>query len=255
MKIISAKCVIKNHNTNTVVNKEQLNIYGKFLNNIKNIKNTHLDISIGDGGKRKEVSVDIAKLSKELISKIRDLYTPEAISSYRINPKNQVKSILLLNEAYEKIDDDILDWWINEKKVLPSSIINRIIDNLYHDDKIIINKETKQFLFFLISKQFKLDLDRNAAQSTMIQHLQDIPEVTQAIDDLSISDNSYLKYEIYCLLAGNIYNFLSGNENEVDFSAIKKAIQEVAQRKFDTPKNELAHPSLYPRITLAFCDK
>lgn len=60
---------------------------------------------------------------------------------------------------------------------------------------------------------------------------------------------------VYCLLTGNIYNFLSGNENEVDFSAIKKAIQEVAQRKFDTPKNELVHPSFYPRITLAFCDK
>lgn len=72
---------------------------------------------------------------------------------------------------------------------------------------------------------------------------------------MNISDNSYLKYEIYCLLTGNIYNFLSGNENEVDFSAIKKAIQEVAQRKFDTPKNELAHPSLYPRFTLVFSKK
>lgn len=255
MKNISVNFVIVNNNQNTVINKEPLNTYGNFLNNIKNIKNTYLDISIDIFDKRKEITVDIAKLSKDLISKIRDLYTPEEISSYRINVKNQEKSIELLSNAYKKIDSDILGWWINEKKVLPSSIIHRTIDNLYHDNKIIVNKEAKHILFFLISNQFKLDLDKNAAQSTMIQHLQNIPEVVKAIDDLGISDNSYLKYEIYCLLAGNIYNFLSGNENKINFSKIKEAIKEIVQRKFATSKNKLTHLPFYSGYTLAFCEK
>ncbi len=255
MKNISAKFVIVNNNPNKVNDKEPLNTYGNFLNNIKNIKNTYLDISIANCDKKKEITVDIAKISKELISKIRDFYTPEETSSYRVDIKNQVKSMELLNKAYKKVDSDILGWWRNEKKILPSSIIHRAIDNLYHDNKIIVNKEAKQILFFLISNQFKLDLDKNAAQSTMIQHLQNIPEVVKAIDDLGVSDNSYLKYEIYCLLAGNIYNFLSGNEKKVDFSKIKEAIKEIAQRKFATSKNELTHPSFYSGYTLAFCEK
>ncbi|KLU19263.1 hypothetical protein ABE79_05905 [Proteus mirabilis] len=70
-----------------------------------------------------------------------------------------------------------------------------------------MNKEIKQRLFSLISHEFNLELDSNVAQSTLIQQLQDIPEVVKVIDDLRISDNSYLKYEVYCLLAENIYNF------------------------------------------------
>lgn len=255
MRNVSVNSAIKKYNDSTVINKEQLNGYGGFLNNIKeikDIKNTHLEIVAANNSK-KETSVNIAKLSKDLISKIRDLYTPDEISSYRIGDKNKEKSIGLLNEAYGKIDADILDWWRNEKKILPSSIINRTIDKLYYNDKIIINKETKQSLFFLISRQFKLDLDCNAVQSTMIQHLQDIPAVVKAIDDLNISNNSYLKYEIYCLLAEDIYNCLSGNENEVDFYEIKKAIKEVVQRKIGTSKNELTYSSFYPTLTLAFC--
>ncbi|NBN72662.1 hypothetical protein GWJ01_16340 [Proteus sp. G2618] len=253
MTNIFSKPAILNNNSNVVFNKEPLNNYGNFLNNIKNIKNTYLDISICDNNKRKEITVDIADLSKKLISKIRDLYTPEEISSYRVDIKNPEKSTSLLNEAYKKVDDNILDWWINEKKVLPSSIINRTIDNLYRNEKIIVDKETKQCLFSLISHEFNLELDSNVAQSTLIQQLQDIPEVVKAIDDLGISDNSYLKYEVYCLLAGNIYNFLSGNENKVNFSEIKEAIKEIAQRKFGVPKSELGGFSFYPVFTLAFC--
>lgn len=253
MTNIFSKPAILNNNSNVVFNKEPLNNYWNFLNNIKNIKNTYLDISICDNNKRKEITVDIADLSKKLISKIRDLYTPEEISSYRVDIKNPEKSTSLLNEAYKKVDDNILDWWINEKKVLPSSIINRTIDNLYRNEKIIVDKETKQCLFSLISHEFNLELDSNVAQSTLIQQLQDIPEVVKAIDDLGISDNSYLKYEVYCLLAGNIYNFLSGNENKVNFSEIKEAIKEIAQRKFGVPKSELGGFSFYPVFTLAFC--
>ncbi|QIG06109.1 hypothetical protein [Proteus sp. ZN5] len=253
MTNIFSKPAILNNNSNVVFNKEPLNNYGNFLNNIKNIKNTYLDISICDYNKRKEITVDIADLSKKLISKIRDLYTPEEISSYRVDIKNPEKSTDLLNKAYKKVDDNILGWWINEKKVLPSSIINRTIDNLYRNEKIIVDKETKQCLFSLISHEFNLELDSNVAQSTLIQQLQDIPEVVKAIDDLGISDNSYLKYEVYCLLAGNIYNFLSGNENKVNFSEIKEAIKEIAQRKFGVPKSELGGFSFYPVFTLAFC--
>ncbi|MEQ5224566.1 hypothetical protein ABN220_02840 [Proteus cibi] len=255
MKNIFSKSEIVNNNSNVIFNKEPLNNYGIFLNNIKNIKNTYLDISICDNNKRKEITVDIANLSKELISKIRDLYTPEEISSYRVDVKNKAKSINLLNDAYKKIDSDILDWWKSEKKVLPSSIIHRTIDNLYRDEKIIFNKEIKQHLFFLISHKFNLELDSNVAQSTLIQQLQDIPEVVKAIDDLRISDNSYLKYELYCLLAGNIYNFLSGNENEVDFLGIKYAIKEVAQRLLKPSENTSVHSSIYPALTLTFCEK
>lgn len=256
MKNILSKFVIEKYNTNAVIDKEQLNAYGKLLNNIKNIKNTHLDIFIGDNSKRKEVYIDIAKLSKNLISKIRELYTPEKVSSHRVDIKNKEKSIKLLTEAYKKVDDDILDWWKNEKKTLPSSIIHRTIDNVYKDKAFKFDENDKHFLFFLISKKFKLDLDKNTAQSTMIQHLQNIPEVVNAIDDLGISDNSSLKYDLYCLLAENIYNILLGNENSVDFSEIKKAIKEIAQRKFDTPKNGLTHASFfYPTFTLAFCKK
>ncbi|MBG2836156.1 hypothetical protein [Proteus terrae] len=252
---IFSKPSIVNNDSNKVFNKESLNNYGNFLNNIKNIKNTYLDLSIEGDNKGKEVTVDIANLSNKLISKIRELYTPEEISSYRVDVKNKAKSIELLNKAYKKIDSDILDWWKSEKKVLPSSIINRTIDNLYRDEKIILNKEIKQRLFSLISHEFNLELDSNVAQSTLIQQLQDIPEVVKVIDDLRISDNSYLKYEVYCLLAENIYNFLSGNENEVGFLGIKYAIKEVAQRLFKTSENTSVHSSFYPALTLTFCEK
>ncbi|MBG6037937.1 hypothetical protein I5F12_07610 [Proteus cibarius] len=222
---------------------------------MKNIKNTYLDLSIEGDNKGKEVTVNIANLSNKLISKIRELYTPEEISSYRVDVKNKAKSIELLNKAYKKIDSDIFDWWKSEKKVLPSSIINRTINNLYHNNKIIMNKEDKQFLFFLISKNMNLDLDKNAAQNTMIQHLQNIPEVVKAIDDLGISDNSHLKYEIYCLLAENIYNFLSDNENKVNFSEIKDVVKEIAQRKSDTSNSKSVRSSFYPSFTLTFCGK
>lgn len=145
---IFSKPSIVNNDSNKVFNEGTLNNYGDFLNHIKNIKNTYLELSIEGNNKGKEVSVDIANLSNKLISKIRDLYTPEKISSYRINKKNKEKSMELLNDAYKKIDDDILGWWINEMKILPSSIIHRIIDNLYHDDKIIIDKEVKKNYFF-----------------------------------------------------------------------------------------------------------
>ncbi|SUC00813.1 IpaB/EvcA family [Proteus vulgaris] len=254
MKSILSKISIVNNDQNTVVNEEPLNNYGFFLNNIKNIKNINLDISIGNCDKSKEITVDVAKLSKELISKIRELYTSKKTSSYRVDIKNKEKSMEFLNNAYKVIDSTILAWWKGEKEVLPSSIIHRAIDNLYIDEGISLDSKEKQTLFFLISNKFKLDLNKNAAQSTMIQNLQDIPQVVKAIDDLGISDNSHLKYEIYCLLAGNIYNFLSGNENKVDFSKIKDAIKEVAQRKFGTSENKLTHPPLYPKCTLAFFD-
>ncbi|QIF94132.1 hypothetical protein [Proteus vulgaris] len=254
MKSILSKISIVNNDQNTVVNKEPLNTYGIFLNNIKNIKNTYLDISIGNCDKRKEITVDVAKLSKELISKIRELYTSKKISSYRVDIKNKEKSMEFLNNAYKVIDSAILEWWEDEKEVLPSSIIHRTIDNLYIDEEISLKPNDKKTLFFLISNKFKLGLNKNAAQSTMIQNLQDIPEVVKAIDDLGISDNSHLKYEVYCLLAENIYNFLSGNENKVDFSKIKDAIKDVAQRKFGTSENKLTHPPLYSKYTLAFFD-
>lgn len=79
--------------------------------------------------------------------------------------------------------------------------------------------------------------------------------VVKAIDDLEISDNSHLKYEIYCLLAENIYNFLSDNENKVNFSEIKDVVKEIAQRKSDTSNSKSVRSSFYPSFTLTFCGK
>ncbi|MCO8050636.1 hypothetical protein NI531_07825 [Proteus penneri] len=249
MKSISNIFAIKRQNAENVFNNDNLKGYVKLLNNIKDIKNTPL-IDIPSGCNGKKVSVNITEISRALLSKILKTYTPTEISSYRVSKENKEKSIKLLNKAYEKIDKDISGWWKDEKKILPSSIINRTIDNLYKKDKVIINKETKQILFFLISKKFNLNLDENVAQSTMIQHLQNIPEVVKAIDDLGLSENSYLKYETYCLIAEYIYNFLS--ENKVDFSKIKEAVKEIAERKLVTPKNKLTQSSPYSKHTLAF---
>ncbi|WP_311747944.1 hypothetical protein [Proteus penneri] len=249
MKSISNIFAIKRQNAENVFNNDNLKGYVKLLNNIKDIKNTPL-IDIPSGCNGKKVSVNITEISRALLSKILKTYTPTEISSYRVSKENKEKSIKLLNKAYKKIDKDISGWWKDEKKILPSSIINRTIDNLYKRDKVIINKETKQILFFLISKKFNLNLDENAAQSTMIQHLQDIPEVVKAIDELGSSENSYLKYENYCLITEYIYNFLS--ENKVDFSKIKEAVKEIAERTLVTPKDELTQPSPYYKHTLAF---
>ncbi|HEJ9481253.1 hypothetical protein GHV25_09060 [Proteus mirabilis] len=247
MKNISNSFVIKKKNTGAFFNDYNLKGYMKLFNNIKDIKNTPLkDISCGCNGKK--VSVNIAEISRELLSKILKLYTPTKISSYKINTENREKSIKLLNKAYGKIDGYISDWWENEIKIFPSSRINREIDNLYHDEKFIMNKETKKILFFLISKKFNLDLDNNAAQSTIIQHLQDIPEVVKAIDELGIANDSYSKYETYCLIAEYIYNILS--ENKVDFSKIKDAVKEIAERNLVTPEDKLASP--YSTRTLIF---
>lgn len=237
----------KVQNKGAVFNDHNFKGYTKLLNNIKDIKNTPLkDISCGCNGKK--VSVNIAEISRELLSKILKLYTPTKISSYKINTENREKSIKLLNKAYGKIDGYISDWWENEIKIFPSSRINREIDNLYHDEKFIMNKETKKILFFLISKKFNLDLDNNAAQSTIIQHLQDIPEVVKAIDELGIANDSHSKYETYCLIAEYIYNILS--ENKVDFSKIKDAVKEIAERNLVTPEDKLASP--YSTRTLIF---
>ncbi|MEQ5346910.1 hypothetical protein ACNARU_01480 [Proteus sp. WDL240414] len=245
----------KVQNTNPVFNNENLKNYLKLLDNIDDIKNTPLkDISGGYNGKK--TSVNIANISKELISKIRVLYSHEEISSCKINIKNKEKSIRLLNEAYAKADNAILSWWENERRIFPSSIINRKIDNLNLNKDASVNKELnidkklKEIIFILTSKKFNLNLDIKAAQSTIIQHLQDIPDVVKAIDELGISNDSYSKYETYCLMAEYIYNFLSENKNEVDFSKIKDAVKEIAERNLVTPKDRLT--SLYSTYTLIF---
>lgn len=255
MKNISNNFVIKKQNTETVFNNDNLKGYVKLLNNIKDIKNTPLkDIPGGCNGEK--VSVNIAEISRDLLSKILKLYTPQKISSCKISTKNREKSIRLLNKAYEKIDEDISDWWENERKIFPSSIINRRIDNLNLNKDASVNKELhidkklKEIIFILTSKKFNLNLDIKAAQSTIIQHLQDIPDVVKAIDELGISNDSYSKYETYCLIAEYIYNFLSGNKNKVDFSKIKDAVKEIAERKLVTPEDKLASP--YSTHTLIF---
>ncbi|WP_100158271.1 hypothetical protein [Proteus columbae] len=262
MKNILINFAIKKQNTETIFDNDNLKNYVKLLNNIKDIKNTPLIDFSGSNGEK--VSVNIAEISRDLLSKILKLYTPTKISSCNISTENKEKSIKLLNKAYKKIDKDILDWWKNERIIFPSSIISRRIDNLnlnkdvninkenYIDKKFFIDKKLKEIIFILISKEFNLHLDKKAAQSTMIQHLQDIPEVVKAIDELGISEDPHLKYETYCLMAEYIYNFLSVNKNEVDFSKIKEAVKEIAERKLATPKDGLTQPSPYFTNTLAF---
>ncbi|MFU8907997.1 hypothetical protein ACNARK_14360 [Proteus sp. DFP240708] len=247
MKNISNSFVIKKKNTGAFFNDYNLKGYTKLFNNIKDIKNTPLkDISCGCNGKK--VSVNIAEISRELLSKILKLYTPTKISSYKINTGNIEKSIKLLNKAYEDIDKNMSEWWENENIIFISSLINRRIDILNLNKENKIDKKLKEIIFTLISKEFNLNLDIKAAQSTIIQHLQDIPEVVKAIDELGIANDSHSKYETYCLIAEYIYNILS--ENKVNFSKIKDAVKEIAQRNLVTPKDKLASP--YSTRTLIF---
>lgn len=254
MPTISSSIFIVNNTPfykgNVIVNKNQLNTYEKLLNNINNVKNTHLDITVEHDNEKRKMSLDVAQLAKDLISEILCFYMSENLTYDKKSMKNREKSKENLEKAYKKTDSAMSEWWRNERKILPSSIIHRAIDNLYRKNKTVVDKETKKELFFLISKNFEINLDNNAAQSSMIQHLQDIPEVIEAINKLNISNNSYLKYEIYCLLAENIYNFLLGNTKTVNFSELKEAIKEINQRKSNVHQNKLNPSPFYPTTAL-----
>ncbi|MEZ2683625.1 hypothetical protein ACBQ20_02235 [Proteus vulgaris] len=232
-----------------VINNSQLNSYEKLLNNINNIQNTHLEIIVENDNEKRKMSLNVAQLAKNLISDILDIYISEGIAYNKINMKNTEKSKNTLAEIYEKADGAISEWWENEKIILPSSIVQRAIDNLYLENGTIMDKKTKENLFLLISKKFDIKLNIKAAQSSMIQQLQNIPMVVEEINKLNIpniSNNSYLIYDIYSLLAESIYNILLGNEKMVKFSELKEAVKEISQRKISVHQNKLNHPPLYP---------
>ncbi|MEQ4986498.1 hypothetical protein ABN080_03350 [Proteus sp. fly-1089] len=251
-KILSNIVVVNNtpfYKENIVINNSQLNSYKKLLNNINNIQNTHLEIIVENDNEKRKMSLNVAQLAKNLISDILDIYISEGIAYNKINMKNTEKSKNTLAEIYEKADGAISEWWENEKIILPSSIVQRAIDNLYLENGTIMDKKTKENLFLLISKKFDIKLNIKAAQSSMIQQLQNIPMVVEEINKLNIpnvSNNSYLIYDIYSLLAESIYNILLGNEKMVKFSELKEAVKEISQRKISVHQNKLNHPPLYP---------
>lgn len=267
MKDILSNIVVVNNTFflkgKVVINNSQLNSYEKLLNNINNIQNTHLEIIVENDNEKRKMSLNVAQLAKNLISDILDIYISEGIAYNKIDMKNTEKSKNILSEIYEKADSDISEWWENEKIILPSSTVQRAIDNLYLENGTIMDKKTKENLFLLISKKFDIKLNIKVAQSSIIQQLQNIPMVVEEIKKLNIpnipnasnaSNNSHLIYDIYSLLAESIYNILLGNEKMVKFSELKEAVKEISQRKISVHQNKLNHPHLYP-INILFSHK
>ncbi|ODQ07935.1 MULTISPECIES: hypothetical protein [Enterobacterales] len=228
---------------NTFCNGD-LSCYENLLKRIENISNKSLDIPIDYRRNGIELSVDITKISKELIYKIFNTY----LEKKRLHrDKNKINKFLKESKKPCTEEKELFSGWCkDEKEVFPSSKIHREIDNQCKDYNLSLSEKDKKYIFFYIANRLNIKLNIKAIQSTMVQQLIDIPDVIEVIDKLGITHDHRLKYDFYYFLAENIYNLLLKNEKKIDFISIKNAIKEIIQDKI---KSTSTSTSFYPKYT------